>query len=218
MRSRTFLAPLLTASVLVVGLATPSGAARFDLEPGSTTDTVYFRSTASLEFIEGKSTAIDGGFEFDPDSPDTPVAGLLRVDLRTLKTGIGLRDEHMRDRHLETDTYPYAFFELTRIDGIAFPLVQRTLLPGTAQGWFYIHGVKRQIDADIECRFGRGEGGTMSLDVRATFVINLEDYKIKRPKALFLKLAETIEVEVVFKAQTNRESASFEAPEWPAAD
>lgn len=58
----------------------------------------------------------------------------------------------------------------------------------------------------------------MSLDVRATFVINLEDYKIKRPKALFLKLAETIEVEVVFKAQTNRESASFEAPEWPAAD
>jgi polyisoprenoid-binding protein YceI len=38
----------------------------------------------------------------------------LKVPLETLKTGISLRDEHMRDKYLETTKFPYATLTLGR--------------------------------------------------------------------------------------------------------
>lgn len=211
-------APLLTACVLAVGLAAPSGAARFSIDLSEHADSVFFRSTASLEFIEGKTAAIEGWFDFDPEQPTADAAGLLRVDLRSLKTGIDLRDEHMRDRHLETEIYPYAFFQFVSLDGIDGPVEAGRAVAGRATGWFFIHGVKRQLEAEVEFIYDRGKSDESAIDATVRFTIRLDDYKIKRPKALFLKLAETIEVEVVFHAQTNREPASFDLPEWPETD
>ena len=218
MRLSLPVAPLLTACTLAVMLAAPAGAARFDLDPTAEPDTVSFRSTASLEFIEGKTGNIEGGFDFNPDDPSAVSSGLLRVDLRTLRTGIDLRDQHMRERHLETDEYPYAYFEFDRLENV--PSIIQTDVPivAAATGWFFIHGVKRPLKADLEFSLHTSELGDTSLNATVHFAIDLEDYKIKRPKALFLKLAETIEVEVVFQARTNREQVEIALPEWAESD
>ena len=45
--------------------------------------------------------------------------------------------------------------------------------------------------------------------------MKLDEWEIERPKALFLKLAETIEVEVVFTARSGAEKPAVELPDWP---
>jgi len=54
--------------------------------------------------------------------------------------------------------------------------------------------------------------------VRAKFAIKLDDFKIPRPKALFLKLAETIEVVAVFSGFTGASDVQIELPEWKKLD
>ncbi len=196
--------------------AAPISAADFQLNPAARQDSVYFRSTAKLEFIEGKSAAIDGSISFDPARPDSNASGLLRVDLRTLKTGIDTRDEHMRDRHLNTEKFPYAYFELKGVTGLE-PLHAGAKDSGEVRGWFYIHGVKRQLSAPIEVSITSEQGGE-KVSIRTRFQIILDEYDIPRPKALFLKLAETIEVECIFSGYNNLPATDISLPDWPAKE
>jgi len=99
-------------------LGVTARAEQFGLDVTQNRDTVYFRSTAQLEFIEGKTNTLTGSFTFDPNNTTAGASGVLQCDLRTLRTGIETRDGHMRERHLHTDKYPYAFFELTSVEGL----------------------------------------------------------------------------------------------------
>ncbi|MEW6051462.1 MAG: YceI family protein [Candidatus Zixiibacteriota bacterium] len=206
----------LLSLLLFVGFAgSVACAAEYGVVTDPARDTVYFRSTAKLEFIEGKTNNIDGGFSFDPQNPTAPVTGQLRVDLRTLKTGIDMRDGHMRERHLHTDKYPHAYFELDSVSGLPSTLAVDSTYNLTANGFFYIHGHKRKIEAKLELRRKPGDSGADAIMVRTRFSLNLDEYKIPRPKALFLKLAETIDVEVIFTAYNNLAIPKLELPDWP---
>src|SRR3712207_2515733 len=50
--------------------------------------------------FEAKTNALDGELSMSAQRPGE-VDGTLVVDLRTLETGISLRDTHMRDQYLE---------------------------------------------------------------------------------------------------------------------
>jgi polyisoprenoid-binding protein YceI len=188
-------------------------AADFGLDPTAGHDTVYFRSTAKLEFIEGKSNNIEGRFSVDPEHADSGITGLLRVDLRTLRTGIDTRDGHMRERHLHTDKYPFAFFEVDSVHGIPARMDAGITHVGTVKGWFYIHGVRRPLEASIKATRSV-EPGREKLTIRTRFQLNLDEYGIPRPKALFLKLAETINVECIFSGYNNLDGTVIELPAW----
>lgn len=202
----------LLATVVILLTVSTIQAETFSIDPTSGKDTVYFRSTAKLEFIEGKTNDIRGSLTFDPANLKE-VSGTLQVDLRTLKTGIDTRDGHMRDRHLHTDKYPHAFFELTGVSGLPSELTTGTVHKGTAEGWFYIHGVKRKLEAPVEISHftSSDEDAVM---IRTSFVLKLDEYEIPRPKALFLKLAETIAVECIFTAYNNLPVRPVELPGW----
>jgi len=61
----------------------------------------------------------------------------------------------------------------------------------------------------------RKQGDAGAIAARAKFAIKLDDYKIDRPKALFMKLAETIEIEVVFSAYSYMAVSPIALPDWP---
>jgi len=208
MRIRIFIA------AFVVLLTTAVRADQFGLDVAQSKDTVYFRSTAQLEFIEGKTNVIAGSITVDPSNISADAGGILQCDLQTLKTGIDMRDEHMRDRYLHTEKYPYAYFELKSVSGLPASLQPGTAYQGTAIGYFYIHGGKRQITAPLTVTLHK-LGDTQSLTTKATFTIKLDDYGIERPKAIFMKLAETIEIEVVFNAINGVASTPISLPNWP---
>jgi polyisoprenoid-binding protein YceI len=193
--------------------ATSVAAGEYSVNFESNKDTVYFRSTAKLEFIQGETSDLTGGFKFDIENPSGPVSGVLRVDLRTLKTGIETRDEHMRDRHLHTEEYPFAYFQLTDAAEMPTSFKADSVYETTGNGYFYIHGVKRRLSTDLRLELAGDR-----LEVRANFQIQLDDYGIPRPKALFLKLAETVEVEVILSGYNNLPAMSVALPDWPEAD
>ncbi|MCH7690378.1 MAG: YceI family protein [candidate division Zixibacteria bacterium] len=190
----------------------------YSLDPTYTGDTVYFNSTARLEFVGGKTQNVSGMFSFDHENPEGSIGGLLAVDLRTLKSGIETRDGHMRDNHLHTEKYPFAYFVVDSLKPVISLSVADSIYTARVIGKFYIHGVYREIEADLTIVRSPASSKSESIKVRAKFAIKLDDFKIPRPKALFLKLAETIEVVAVFRGFTGAIYEQIELPEWKKLD
>jgi YceI-like protein len=67
--------------------------------------------------FDAKTTALRGSVT--ASASDSPVFdGSLAVDLRTLDTGIALRNEHLRENYLEVDKGPgFDTATLSKIDG-----------------------------------------------------------------------------------------------------
>jgi polyisoprenoid-binding protein YceI len=198
-----------------LSLSATSGALEYGVGPLKESDTIQFNSSAKLEFIHGETSHINGGFSFDPENPAGGVKGILRVDLRTLKTGIDKRDEHMRDNHLHTAEFPYAYFQIDSLSPIPTLANFDSIYTSTVWGKFYIHGNFRKIVAALELDRKKLPAGGEVIDVRAKFSIKLDNFKISRPKALFLKLAQTIEIEAKFTGSNLSDHKSVELPDWP---
>ncbi len=206
---------LAAAAVFTIATVGTSAAANYAI--GDTgADTVLFKSSATLEFIEGKTTRVDGNLSFDRAAPET-TTGVVRVDLASLKTGIDLRDQHMRERHLETDTYPYAWYEISRVKNLIGSLQPGVAYDASIEGWFYIHGVRREQNAQVTVTMETEHTDT-TLYIDGQFSIKLDEYGIERPKALFMKLAETIEIEVKLTARPSSQPPGITPPEWPVSD
>lgn len=174
-------------------------------------DSVYLESEAKLEFFDATGKDITGSFEFDPANPSVGATGVLRFDLRTLKTGIELRDEHMRERHLQTEKYPYCYYELTSVTGMPNSITPDSVYKASGNGWFYIRGVKRELPCEIS--FKQISSDTYA--VTATFAVKLDDFDIPRPKAVFMKLAEIIEVSTSFVGQSAAAAETVTLPtDW----
>ena len=205
-------------SLILSALTSSALAVDYGVGPLNESDTVFFNSSAKLEFIQGTTQHINGSFSFDPNNLSEGPKGILRVDLRTLKTGIDKRDEHMRDSHLHTDKYPYAYFELLSADALPPQMAFDSVYQVKAKGNFYIHGHFRAVEPDLHIvRKEIPTSGEFIL-VTAKFDLNLDEYKIPRPKALFLKLAETIEIRVVFIGSTQSTAQPVELPDWSKLD
>jgi polyisoprenoid-binding protein YceI len=119
--------------------------------------------------------------------------GSLAVDLRTLDSGIGLRNEHLREKYLEVnkgtgfDTATLSAIDLTGLS-LAAPEGK-----GSFTGLLTVHGVAKTVSGTVDVR--RASGG---LRVQASFRLDLSDYGIAKPRYLGIGVTNTIQVEVGF--------------------
>jgi len=144
---------------------------------------VEFISSAPLLEFKGKSNHLTGMIDLDENLVD------FYVDLTTLDTGINLRNSHMRDSYLETDDYPFAEFT----GGLVTPydLQKDAKQEVVAAGKFKIHGVEREIEIT-----GMLEKTADGLHLKASWILLLEDYDIRRPQVVFYELAQEQEVSI----------------------
>ena len=71
------------------------------------------------QITRGSTKAIEGQFVAGvKDGKLVLQSSAFKVDLRTLKSDQGVRDQAIRSRWLESDKYPFAEFTLTNIDGL----------------------------------------------------------------------------------------------------
>jgi polyisoprenoid-binding protein YceI len=169
-------------------------AATFLVHPGGD-DKVSFVSRAPMEKFEGKTNRIEGRIEVDPARLGDSASVHFEVDLASLDTGIAKRNQHMREDHLETAKYPRAVF-----DGVAIHAPGAALEPGKptpldVEGTFTLHGVSRRVRLTVQVTYlPKERGGQIAF--QTNFPVGLSDYQISRPQFLFLKLADTQEVQV----------------------
>lgn len=169
----------------------------YSINEGHYEEAVTFTSKAPLETIVGKTSKIHGFITFDLTDVTTEPKGEFVVDLASLKTGIGLRDQHMRENHLETKTFPEAKFVLRSVksaggvdlsDGLAKEL--------TLEGDFSLHGITlpKSISAVVKYIAKPNQSDIkipgQLVHIQAHFEVLLADYKIKRPQFLIMKLDE----------------------------
>jgi polyisoprenoid-binding protein YceI len=151
---------------------------------------VEFVSSAPLLEFKGTSNHLTGLINLDKNLVD------FYVDLNTLDTGIDLRNNHMRESYLETDTYRFAEFTGELVSDIDpdFELEQEVTVTGT----FKIHGVEREID--VQGTITPKESG---LQLDAGWTILLEDYNIDKPRVVFYELAseQDVNISILLKPQ-----------------
>ncbi|WP_304516668.1 YceI family protein [Cecembia rubra] len=139
---------------------------------------VTFISKASLSEFEGKSNLLQGVVDLDKNLLD------FYLDLNTIKTGIGLRDRHMRENYLETKKFPFAEFTGKIQDIPTLEIGQEKSV--RAKGKFKIHGVEREIEVPGKLK----KLNEQELSLSADFKVLLSDYNISIPKVMFYELAE----------------------------
>jgi polyisoprenoid-binding protein YceI len=167
-----------------------------------------FTSEATLETIHGRTTNVVGTVNADPANSAGSVVDVT-IDLASLDTGIGMRNDHMRNKFLQVDKFPSAIFKSVSVSG---PKTIEANKPIELQvtGDLTLHGVTKRITVPVHVvlipdsertKAGRGPGDW----VHATtdFNIKLTDYAIAVPDALVMKLSDglTIHLDVFANAK-----------------
>jgi len=172
-------------------------------------DIVTFTSKAPMETVVGKTGEITGFIEVDPTDIAGPSRARLEVDLASLKTGIGLRDRHMREQYLEVEEYPIATFTLTGVKSASSNSLENNVpVDLTLVGDFNVHGVTRQVEVKATAVYIKESEDTSVrhpgdlLHITATFDVYLTQHNIKRPKFVILKLDDLQKIELDFFAST----------------
>ena len=150
---------------------------------------VEFQSKATLESFGGKAKQVTAEFELNPADLKA-TKGTVTVDLRSLDTGIELRNKHMRENHLQTDSFPNAVFVLDSVRGQTV-LAHTGSTPLTVHGTMTMHGTKLGISAPGTVQPGLKPG---TIRLQTEFPLKITEYRIPRPEFLFLKLAEEVKI------------------------
>jgi polyisoprenoid-binding protein YceI len=142
--------------------------------------------------FEAKTMALSGSVTASA-SGSAALDGSFAVDLRTLDTGIGLRNEHLRENYLEVDKgLGFDTATLSEIDLKGFN-VDAPEGKGSFTGSLTLHGARKTVTGAVDVR----QAGA-ALRVKASFPVNLSDYRIHKPRYLGIGVKDTVQVEVAF--------------------
>lgn len=140
--------------------------------------------------FEAKTSILEG-ILVEQSSHPTVLGGSLSVDLRSLDTGIGLRNDHLRRLYLEVDKgtgYDEAVLSDIRLAGIDWETFQgKTDFTGT----LLLHGTTKPVTGQAEIR---RDGPTVRVD--ASFPLELTDFGIAKPQYLGVGVKNEVETKV----------------------
>lgn len=140
--------------------------------------------------IGGEGTGPEGKIAIE----DKKISGELKVDLRSLNTGIDLRDEHMKNKYLEIATYPMATLTLNRVELEKVPaeLVGK-LTSQKFTGTLSFHGISKPVDGVFDV-----EADGKNLNVKAQYSVKLSEFNIEIPSYAGIKVADKVDIETSF--------------------
>ena len=127
---------------------------------------------------------------------DGKASGTVSFKLDSLDTGIGMRNDHMKKRYLETDKYPEAKLTLTDIALPAnYSAPDFSASSVAFKGTLSLHGVEKPVEGTVKLT---RSGDDLAID--AQFPLKIEDYAIKSPTFAGITMASEVKCEVEAKA------------------
>ena len=141
--------------------------------------------------FEAKTSSVSGQLAVDPAQPSR-LTGELAVDLKTLDTGIGLRNTHMRENYLEVakgDGFDRAVLSEIVLKGDAAAVAGATTFTAT----LLVHGTRKPVS-------GHANLSRNGADVRidASFLVTLADFGIPEPRYLGVGVKDQVQVKIKF--------------------
>jgi polyisoprenoid-binding protein YceI len=151
--------------------------------------------------FEAKTSSVTGALTVGTARP-LSLAGQISVDLATIDTGIGLRNQHLREKYLEVSRG--SGFDRAVLSEIRMSDAQSDEFQGQTgfSGTLLLHGTKKAVAGTAQIR----RSGLEAL-VTATLPLTLTDFGIVPPEYLGVGVADRILVKVSLTT-TRAEGAS----------
>lgn len=150
--------------------------------------------------FEGRSKAVTGTL-ISTSSPSPAFSGQLVLDLRTIDTGIDLRNQHLRDNYLEVGKA--SGFEKATLSELSLPDVDGRWTGGKTRflAQMMLHGVKKSVAGNADVRLSGGKAR-----VEARFTLRLPDFEIPPPRYLGVGVSDEIQIVAVLTLETAGDS------------
>lgn len=189
MRSKSGLKKALTKTTLFIFagfLSSAASAMKVDLSQGAK---VEFNATGKPDMMSIKGTGAKaiGALE----SKDKTVNGEFTVNLDELTTDMDLRDEHMKEKYLETAKYKNAVLKINQSDIAEAIPADGTWNPKNLKGLLTLHGVTKEVP--LNCKLTVKDGTAKGI---VDFKISLPDYKIEIPSFAGITVADEVKIQV----------------------
>jgi len=167
----------------------------FQLDPAQTS--VKFTLGDVLHTVHGTFHLKRGALQLQPASGK--ISGEILVDATSGESGSGTRDRKMHKEVLESSRYPEIAFRPDRIEG---PVANQGKSPIRIHGMFSIHGVDHEITVPAEV--------DMSPDhwtATVHFTIPYEKWGMKNPSTLFLRVNDSVEIDLFAAGNATKSAA-----------
>lgn len=188
---------------------------------------VSFDSKAPAENIEGNSSGVIGfAVAGKDDNPAALQAGEWRLPVKSLKTGISMRDNHLQgEMWLNAAKNPAIVFQLKEVADIKPGKSEGDIASYTAtlKGDMTINGVTREVsypDSTITFRKASAQTEKVAkgdlLSIRAKYEVALADYGVSN-NVVGHKVAETIKIDTNLVMSTVKPEDQAAGPREPAS-
>lgn len=185
MRTRLLAAGLAALAAVSTGAAPTKQ--KFDVVPAESQVTFNAIGKPSALKIVGKAAAgptgtawIEGG----------KLQGEFRFDLKSLETGIAMRDNHMKDKYLEVAKYPEAVLKL---DNVPFAPGQKSV---EFTGKLLLHGVEKDVRGTATVDHSGGNA-----KVTSDFELKTSEFNIAVPSFAGITVTDSVKVNVSLLAK-----------------
>ena len=177
----------LALALAAIGTVAGAGHPAFRLEHPDLQVTVPLKPGGAFN---ATTTAVSGTLSVESLKP-ARLGGEVAVDLRAIDTGIALRNEHLREKYLETakgEGYDKAV-----LSGILLADPDSETFTGSSAftGTLLLHGVKHDVAGKVDIR-PEGSGRR----VRAEFPLTLTDFGVTPPEYLGVGVGSRLLVKV----------------------
>lgn len=177
--------PIVVIAVFVVASVTAAAQSLvFQLDPQHTT--VNFTLGDVLHTVRGTFRLKQGSLQFDPASGK--ITGAIVVDAKSGDSGSGMRDRKMHREVLESDKYPEIAFRPDRVEGTVARQGKSSV---RVHGIFSIHGSDHELTVPAEVDVS-ADHWTATIHFAVPYV----NWGMKNPSTLFLRVSESVDIEV----------------------
>lgn len=116
---------------------------------------------------------------------------------------IPLMEDHFNVNYLESDHHPKAIFK-GKIQGFNINIIGTDSKEFVMKGKLEIHGKSKEISIPVYLK--KGEGG---LEIISNFKVCINDFDIKIPRVLIVKIAENVTINTAYLLQLKSKKSTF---------
>jgi polyisoprenoid-binding protein YceI len=150
-----------------------------------------------LHTVRGSFQIKRGEVQFDPSLGN--VAGEIVIDARSGVSGNGMRDRKMHKEVLESERYPEIIFRPDRIEGSVAAQGKSSV---KVHGIFRLHGTDHEILVPADVEMAPDHWTAM-----VRFTIPYVRWGLKNPSTLFLRVNDSVEIDVAASGSLSGRSA-----------
>ncbi len=181
--------------ILVAGSLVAAQETLFQVDPAQSN--VKFTLGDVLHTVHGTFKVKSGALQLEPAGK---MSGEIVVDATSGESGSGMRDRKMNKEVLESAKYPEIAFRPDRIEGSVSSAGKSSVM---VHGMFNIHGASREITVPATL-----DASADHWTANVHFTVPYAKWGMKNPSTLFLRVNDTVEIDLVAAGSVVRHTAT----------